>query len=80
MSETKDVALDQLELNLNLKVAEANVILASLKKHPFEEVATLIGKIKAQGDAQVAAAAQPDAQEVTEAAVDTRTLLQEDSE
>jgi hypothetical protein len=44
-------------INLELKVGEVNVILRCLGKHPFDEIATLIGKIKQQGDAQVAAQA-----------------------
>jgi hypothetical protein len=43
-------------INLELTVAEVNTILASLGKHPFVEIANLIGKIKQQGDSQVAAA------------------------
>lgn len=42
-------------IKLELTVAEVNTILASLGKHPFVEIANLIGKIKQQGDAQVAA-------------------------
>ena len=45
-------------INLELTVAEVNIILASLGKHPFAEIANLIGKIKQQGEAQVAAAQQ----------------------
>jgi hypothetical protein len=41
-------------INLELTVSEVNTILASLGKHPFVEIANLIGKIKQQGDAQVA--------------------------
>jgi hypothetical protein len=41
-------------INLELKVEEVNTILRVLGKHPFEEVVALIGKIKQQGDAQVA--------------------------
>lgn len=41
-------------LNIELTVAEANVILRSLSKHPFDEINTLINKIKGQGDAQLA--------------------------
>jgi hypothetical protein len=41
-------------IKLELTVDEINVILRSLSKHPFEEVVTLIGKIKAQGEPQVA--------------------------
>ena len=40
----------KLELNIN----EVNVILRSLGKHPFEEIAQLINKIKEQGEAQIA--------------------------
>lgn len=43
-----------LVIKLELSVAEVNVILRSLGKHPFEEISTLIQKIKSQGDAQVA--------------------------
>lgn len=42
-------------INLELTVAEVNMILASLGKHPFVEVNNLIAKIKTQGDAQVVA-------------------------
>lgn len=41
-------------LNLQLTVTEINVILKSLGKHPFEEIAALIAKIKQQGDKQIA--------------------------
>lgn len=40
-------------INLELTVAEINVVLRSLGKHPFEEIAALIGKIKAQGETQL---------------------------
>lgn len=46
-------------IKLELTVSEVNTILASLGKHPFVEIANLIGKIKQQGDAQVAAAQVP---------------------
>lgn len=39
-------------INLELTVSEVNTILASLGKHPFIEIASLIKKIKEQGDAQ----------------------------
>lgn len=45
-------------IKLELTVDEANTILRVLGKHPFEEVVTLIGKIKAQGEPQVAAMQQ----------------------
>ena len=41
-------------LKIELEVQEINTILAVLGKHPFEEVVSLIGKIKQQGDAQLA--------------------------
>jgi len=47
--ESQDVVV-KLELNVN----EVNVILRSLGKHPFEEIAVLIQKIKSQGDSQLA--------------------------
>lgn len=43
-------------IKLELTVSEVNTILASLGKHPFVEIANLIGKIKNQGDSQVVAA------------------------
>jgi len=45
-----------MNLNLELTIDEVNMILRSLGKHPFDEIAALIGKIKAQGEPQVAAA------------------------
>lgn len=46
--------MDQVEferqiINLQLSVAEVNVIIKSLGKHPFDEIASLIAKIKQQG-------------------------------
>lgn len=46
--------LEQTTINLELNVAEVNVILRSLGKHPFDEIAALIAKIKGQGDTQLA--------------------------
>lgn len=40
-------------LNLELTVSEVNVILASLGKHPFDEISKLIYKIKMQGETQL---------------------------
>lgn len=48
--------MDNTTLNLELNVNEVNVILRSLGKHPFEEIAALIAKIKSQGEAQLAEA------------------------
>ena len=50
-------------IKLELTVAEVNTILASLGKHPFVEIANLIGKIKQQGDAQVTPSADNTATE-----------------
>lgn len=47
--ENQDVAI-----KIDLTVNEVNVILRSLGKHPFEEIAALIQKIKTQGEAQLA--------------------------
>jgi len=44
-----------MNIKLELTVDEANMILRVLGKHPFEEVVSVIGKIKAQGEPQVAA-------------------------
>lgn len=45
-----------MNIKLELTVDEANLILRVLGKHPFEEVVALIGKIKSQGEPQVAEA------------------------
>jgi len=45
-------------VQLSLEVTEINTILRVLGKHPFDEVVTLISKIKQQGDAQLVAAEQ----------------------
>ena len=44
-------------IKLELTVEEVNTILRSLGKHPFDEIAALIVKIKQQGDPQAEAAA-----------------------
>lgn len=41
-------------IKLELSIDEVNIILRSLGKHPFEEIAMLISKIKQQGEPQVA--------------------------
>lgn len=43
-----------MNIKLELTVDEVNAILRSLGKHPFEEIALLINKIKTQGEPQVA--------------------------
>jgi len=56
-----------MNIKLELTVEEVNAILRSLGKHPFEEIAALINKIKVQGEPQVAemAKAQEAAAEAT---------------
>jgi hypothetical protein len=44
-------------IKLELSVEECNMILRVLGKHPFEEVVSVINKIKQQGEPQVAAMA-----------------------
>jgi hypothetical protein len=39
-------------IKLELNIDEVNTILRVLGKHPFEEVVSLVGKIKSQGDPQ----------------------------
>ena len=39
-------------IKLDLTIDEVNMILRSLGKHPFDEIAQLIMKIKAQGEPQ----------------------------
>lgn len=41
-------------IKLELSIDEVNIILRSLGKHPFDEIAALIMKIKQQGEPQVA--------------------------
>jgi hypothetical protein len=48
-------------IKLELSIDECNTILRVLGKHPFEEVVTIIGKIKAQGEPQVAALQEAEA-------------------
>jgi hypothetical protein len=39
-------------IKLDLTIDEVNMILRSLGKHPFDEIAAIIMKIKAQGEPQ----------------------------
>jgi hypothetical protein len=48
-----------MNIKLELTIEEVNMLLRVLGKHPFEEVVSLIGKIKNQGDPQVAEQAPP---------------------
>ena len=45
-------------IKLELTIYEVNMVLRVLGKHPFEEVVTVINKIKQQGDPQVDAIVQ----------------------
>ena len=42
-------------IKLELTIEEVNTILRSLGKHPFDEIAALVVKIKQQGDPQAEA-------------------------
>lgn len=44
---------NKFELNVKLTVTEVNYILIVLGKQPFDEVYTLISKLKVQGDSQL---------------------------
>ena len=57
-------------IKLELEIPEVNVILRTLGKHPFDEIAGLIEKIKQQGEPQAEAEikAQQEAQAATPAA------------
>ena len=50
-------------LSIELTLAEVNEILRSLGKHPFEEIAALIQKIKQQGEVQLAEMQQGQAEQ-----------------
>ena len=43
------------EITIELTLNEINMILASLGKHPFDEISQLIGKIRSQGEEQISA-------------------------
>lgn len=44
---------ETMNITLNLSVAEVNTILKVLGKHPFDEIAALINKIKVEGEEQI---------------------------
>jgi hypothetical protein len=54
------------ELTVELTLNEINMILASLGKHPFDEVVALVSKIKLQGEAQIQALQTQPSEEATE--------------
>ena len=49
-----------MELNFKLSVDEVNAILQALGNRPYAEVQALIAKIKADGEAQIAATKPPE--------------------
>lgn len=49
-------------ITLSLDVNEVNTILRSLGKHPFDEIASIIAKVKQQGEEQIAAAQATEAE------------------
>jgi hypothetical protein len=55
-----------MNIKLELTVDEANMILRVLGKHPFEEVVSVIQKIKQQGEPQVVAAEEAAAKAAAE--------------
>jgi len=47
--------MEELNITLELKLAEVNAILQALAKLPYEQSASVIEKIRVQGESQVAA-------------------------
>ena len=45
-------------ISITLTVNEWNIVMASLGKMPFEQVVSVVGKIKEQAEAEMAAKAQ----------------------
>ena len=41
------------EIAITLSLKEINIILATLGKHPFDEVAALVSKIRSQGESAI---------------------------
>lgn len=57
-------------IKLELTIEEVNTILRTLGKHPFDEVVTLIGKIREQGQPQAEALAKEQAAATTSPAAE----------
>jgi hypothetical protein len=53
-------------IKLELTIEETNMILRVLGKHPFEDVVSLISKIKQQGEPQAMAMAAEQAEQAKE--------------
>jgi hypothetical protein len=58
--------MENSDLTIELTLNEINMILASLGKHPFEDVVALVSKIREQGEVQIKALQE--AESVTEEA------------
>ena len=59
---------EQFTIKLELTLDEANAILASLGKHPFDQIAALINKIQAQAVPQLPQPEAPKPEAPTEKA------------
>ena len=59
----------ELQIKLVFTVQEANLVLAALGQRPWAEVSGLMEKIKAEGEAQLAAAQAPPQAQASEATV-----------
>lgn len=46
--------MEEVEITLELVVAEVNAILQALAKQPYEQTAAIIDKVRRQGDEQLA--------------------------
>lgn len=53
--------MENVEIKLELNLEEVNKILASLGKHPFDEIVALISKIRIQGEEQINALQEAEA-------------------
>jgi hypothetical protein len=58
--------MENVTITLELKLEDVNKILASLGKHPFDEIVELIGRIRIQGEEQLKALQEAEAVEVSE--------------
>ena len=53
--------MENVSINLELSLEDVNKILASLGKHPFDEIVELIGRIRIQGEEQLKALQEAEA-------------------
>lgn len=54
--------MEDVNITLDLKLEDVNKILASLGKHPFDEIVELIGRIRIQGEEQLKALQEAEAE------------------